>query len=486
MEGTMKVRKNSSQKVGWLATLVAMALFMLTACTGGTKTANSDTVNDNKSKYNPTDARTFGLVGNVKQVTYSACKLTDLADGEDPWVGKDEPLMAFDRHGRVTLDPMGNTYEYNEEGKVVKGVRGKTLVRRDDQGRIILYESRDGDNDCEMRSINFRYDEQGRLLATDNAFWESIYTDSMVYEGDKVYPIKRFVEGQAEADEYKTVMEYTYSKFDEQGNWTECEIKENTENVIAGDESTREKWEYKVKHVRKITYYTEEELNAPDDDNSENTKVAEAETPIDIAAFGFVGKVKKASSETFEVQNIDEDNLQQDPDDNGTDARADFTFDEQGRVTTDMWGGSYGYDEQGNFKNRPSFNAKVKRDANGRVTLFDQAEDDEDDAMYRNTFTYDERGRLVKIERRFWESSETFEYTYEGDNIYPSTRRMAREEEGEEAESETTYRYTKFDSQGNWIERELRYRGDTKEGNDVTRWRGANIERRSIEYYPSH
>jgi YD repeat-containing protein len=136
--------------------------------------------------------------------------------------------------------------------------------------------------------------------------------------------------------------------------------------------------------------------------------------------------------------------------------------------------------------NLPSFNAKVKRDANGRVTLFDQAEDEEDDAMYRNTFTYDERGRLVKIERRMWESSETFMFTYEGDNIYPSTRRMEREEEGDEAESETTYRYTKFDSQGNWIERELRYRGNTKEGNDVTRWRGANIERRTIEYYPSH
>ncbi|MBR5656011.1 MAG: hypothetical protein IKW98_04930 [Prevotella sp.] len=482
----MRKVKDYSEKAGWFTTLLALALFILTACTGGTKTANGDDATDSKSKYNPTDARTFGLVGNVKQVTYSACKLTDLADGEDPWVEKDEPLMSFDRRGRVTLDPMGNTYEYDANGKVVKGVRGKTLVRRDDKGRIILYESRDGDNDYEMRSISFRYDEQGRLLATDNAFWESIYTDSMVYEGDKILPSKKFIEGQAEADEYKTMVEYTYLKYDEQGNWTECEIKENTENVIAGDESTREKWEYKVKHVRKITYYTEEELNAPEEDNSKTTKAAEAETFVDVAAFGFVGKVKKACSETFEVQSIDEDNLQQDPDDNGTDARADFTFDEQGRVTCDMWGGAYSYDAQGNFVNLPSFNAKVKRDANGRVTLFDQAEDEEDDAMYRNTFTYDERGRLVKIERRMWESSETFEFTYEGDNIYPSTRRMTREEEGEEAEGETTYRYTKFDSQGNWTERELRYRGDTKEGNDVTRWRGANIERRTIEYYPSH
>jgi hypothetical protein len=52
-----------------------------------------------------------------------------------------------------------------------------------------------------------------------------------------------------------------------------------------------------------------------------------------------------------------------------------------------------------------------------------------------------------------------------------------------EAESETTYRYTKFDELGNWTERELRYRGNTKEEGETTRWNGANIEVRTIKYY---
>ena len=99
-------------------------------------------------------------------------------------------------------------------------------------------------------------------------------------------------------------------------------------------------------------------------------------------------------------------------------------------------------------------------------------------------FTYDEQGRLKKIERTFWESSQEEEFFYEGDNPYPVRRRYQSSEEGMEAESETEYRYTKFDEQGNWTEREMRYRGDTTEGGETTtRWRGAMLERRTISYY---
>ena len=463
---------------------VAMsALLLLAACTGGTKNADDgdNATTEKKSMYDPTDARTFGLVGPVKSVSVSICKLTDVGEGEDPWTEKDTPNMAFDRHGRVTLDPMGNTYEYDAQGKVIKGVRAKVLVRRDNQGRLALYESRDGDNDYEMRSIHFRCDTLGRLLATDNSFWESLYTDSMVYEGDKVYPIKRFVEGQAEAEEYKDVEEYSYTKFDEQGNWTERNVTETYDYMIAGNESSRSKEVWKRLEVRKITYYTEEELNAPTDEAEAATAPTQS---VDLAAFGFKGKVKEAFSTEFTVKNEDVDDLEADEPYNSNDSEHGYSFDKDGRITVDPWGGVYIYDADGNFTKGVTAKTKMRRDDKGRVVFYRQANDEDDDAMFKNEFTYDEQGRLKKIERTFWESSQEEEFFYEGDNPYPVRRRYQSSEEGTEVESETEYRYTKFDEQGNWTEREMRYRGDTTEGEGTTtRWRGAMLERRTISYY---
>ena len=458
------------------------ALLMLAACTGGTKNAaeGDNATTEKKSSYNPADARAFGLVGPVKTVTESVCKLSGVGEGEDPWTEKDAPKMAFDRHGRVTLDPLGNTYEYDAEGKVIKGLRAKVLVRRNDKGLISLYESRDGDNDYEMRSISFRYDDQGRLLATDNAFWESVYTDSMVYEGDKVYPTKRFVEGQAEAEEYKDVEEYSYTKFDEQGNWTERDVTETYDYTIAGNESSRSKEVWKRKEVRTITYYTEEELSA----SSDKVEAAVPTPSADLAAFGFKGKVEEAFSTEFTVQDDDADDLVADEPYNSNDSEHGYSFDKAGRITVDPWGGVYAYDADGNFTKGVTEKTKMRRDDKGRVVFYRQANDEDDDAMFKNEFTYDEQGRLKKIERTFWESSQEEEFFYEGDNLYPVRRRYQSSEEGTEVESESEYRYTKFDEQGNWTEREIRYRGATTEGEgSTTRWRGSMLERRTISYY---
>ena len=465
--------------------IAMLAMLMLTACTGGTKSA-AETASAadaaKQSPYNPTDARAFGVVGHVKEVTLSVCKLSNVDPGEDPWTQSDEPLMAFDRHGRVTLDPMGDTYEYGADGKVVRGVRGKTLVRRDEQGRVSRYESRDGDNDYEMRSIEFRYDDKGRLLATDNAFWESAYVDSLVYEGDNVYPAKRLVEGQAEAEEYKEVVEYRYTKFDEQGNWTERDVTETYESMITGDESTRSKEVWETLEVRKITYYTDAELRG--DDKAE--AASEPTLSADRAAFGFKGKVKEAFCEQFYAENDDADVLVAGEPNNSNGSEQGYAFDKAGRVTIDPWGGVYEYDANGNFVKGFSDKSKMQRDDQGRVSLYSQANDEDDDAMFHNLFIYDAQGRLVKVECTYWESSQVEEFVYEGDNPYPARRKYHHSGEGTKVESETDYRYTKFDEQGNWTEREQRYRGNTTEGEgegSTTRWRGAIVERRTISYY---
>ena len=206
-------------------------------------------------------------------------------------------------------------------------------------------------------------------------------------------------------------------------------------------------------------------------------------TTVDVKAFGFIGPVKESFCIRYEVKSIDDDVLEKDGMSNDANDEAGYAFSEAGRVTADAYGGVYNYDKTGKFVKGITAKTVMKRDGQGRVVFYQQKNDDEDDAMFTNEFTYDSKGRIVKVERGFWECSITEEFTYEGDNIYPSKRHFTRQEEGEEAESETTYRYTKFDEVGNWIEREMTYRGSTREEDETTRWRGANIEERKISYY---
>ena len=84
---------------------IVMAVLALAAC----QQENKD--------YNPTDARTFWLTGDVKEVRISRAILSTTSEDEigDPWVDDDELQMTFDEKGRVTLDGNGNVYVYDEE-----------------------------------------------------------------------------------------------------------------------------------------------------------------------------------------------------------------------------------------------------------------------------------------------------------------------------------------------------------------------------------
>ena len=164
--------------VGFLALL---GLMMLAAC-DGPRTAGGG---DEEEGYNPQDALTFGLVGDVKEVRLSVAKRSNLLPGEDPWVEDDELLITFDERGRVTLDPYGNVYVYDEKGRLIKGLSKKTTLTRDDEGRLGNYDNEQGLNDRDMRHFTFTHDAKGRLLTVEQIYWEAITTDSMVYVMNK-------------------------------------------------------------------------------------------------------------------------------------------------------------------------------------------------------------------------------------------------------------------------------------------------------------
>ena len=257
----------------WQIAIVAM--LMLTACSFGTKAAENKDDEKEKVENNTGYAHAYGLYGNVKEVRISICKMTDLADGEEPWVESDKLEMAFDRQGRITIDSKGNTYKYDEAGNVSMMLHGDTPVNEiklDSKGRVVKYLKRDGLNDREFEDYTFTYDAQGRLLTSEANFWEALDYDSLVYEGNKVYPAKIITNGAAEADNYESTTEYDYRGFDDHGNWTECYATTNGYEMIADDESTREKTHYEQLERRKIIYYSDDEININNNSKKDKNK----------------------------------------------------------------------------------------------------------------------------------------------------------------------------------------------------------------------
>ena len=219
---------------------------------------------------------------------------------------------------------------------------------------------------------------------------------------------------------------------------------------------------------------------------ADNAAADKTQTPIDIQAFGFKGPVKEAVFSSFSVADESADVLVAEDEIDNEGVVEKYSFDKAGRITADPWGGVYVYDANGNFAKGVTAKSKMQRDDKGRVSNYSQANDEEDDAMFHNTFTYDEQGRLVKVERSYWEMTIEEKFTYEGDNPYPARREFLKNDEGTTVESTTDYRYTKFDEKGNWTERELRVAGsETEEGEEdySTRWSNAMLERRTISYY---
>lgn len=238
--------------------IVVLSLLALAGCRG---TGNG--------KYNPVDARTFGMVGDVKEVRVSRALLS-ISSGEeigDPWVDDDELEMTFDEEGRVTLDPYGDVYEYDERGYFIYGGTDE-LIRDDDTGRIMsydntIYEEGDGeypDYDIETYfRIRFEYDASGRPVIEEMYGWEWGTTYKNVFEGNKVYPASATFEGGYEGVEEEGTVKYDYSAFDRRGNWTERTVTTVTQSWEEGREDEVETLTEERLERRTIKYWSDKE-----------------------------------------------------------------------------------------------------------------------------------------------------------------------------------------------------------------------------------
>ena len=220
------------------------------------------------SKYNPTDARTFGLVGPVQEVRFSKALLSTTSTEEqgDPWLESNALEMTFDEYGRVTLDGLaGCKYVYDENGKFIKGFSDKTVMVRDDNGRIKNYAntSIEGIDDYskinfdEYIAKNFEYDELGRVIKATYSGWEWMTDYEYEYFGGNVYPTKATYESTAESLVIKGKITYTYKEYDKYGNWTERQVvwEEETRDCGGAGDPEISKDEYLERRV--IKYYQE-------------------------------------------------------------------------------------------------------------------------------------------------------------------------------------------------------------------------------------
>ena len=195
---------------------------------------NSTDTSEPKIEYASADLKLFGLKGHVKQCTLSGGSIGAL---QSPIV------ISFSKDGMletVVSDGLPYTADYDTNGRIVE-----------------LHD------EYRNRSVRFTFDSSNRVQKEHGMSW--YITDlEYIYEGGTLKSSKE--ETQDEQGKEVSVYTYSFSDFDEQGNWTLCEVSNETtlykviNNEGDYEETEKRKGSYQV--TCQITYYTPDEISA--------------------------------------------------------------------------------------------------------------------------------------------------------------------------------------------------------------------------------
>ena len=171
---------------------------------------------------------------------------------------------------------------------------------------------------------------------------------------------------------------------------------------------------------------------------------------LEALAYGLRGHVQSVEATSYNTYD-NNGTLEE----SGVNSQYSIAFDAWGHIVHDEWGNVYEYDTEGSFYRGNHVYTTVKRDEKGRVISYKDAsdgEDDESNATY--SFSYDKAGRLAKIAIAGWTGTYEESRSYKGNTRHPSSIAWnSTDEGGGMEEGNTTYRYSRFDETGNWIER---------------------------------
>ena len=185
-------------------------------------------------EYASADLKLFGLKGHVKQCTLSGGSIGALLS---------PIVIRFSKDGmfeNIVSDGLPYTADYDADGRIVE-----------------LHD------EYRNRSVRFTFDSSNRVQKEHGMSW--YITDlEYTYEGNTLKSSKE--ETQDEQGKEVSVYTYSFSDFDEQGNWTLCEVSNETtlykviNNEGDYEETEKRKGSYQV--TCQIIYYTPDEISA--------------------------------------------------------------------------------------------------------------------------------------------------------------------------------------------------------------------------------
>lgn len=254
-------------------------MIILAACVNGKPSVSADdndessdsatveVLQDQTTKYDATDAQSFGLNGMVKNVEYQIYSTYE----EDGKINQgslyERGDIAFDKYGHILVDEWLNEYGYDAEGNFYRGTHLYTKIQRDKYGRLSKYADVDPTGKSEVyNTYVFKYDKNGRLSSVNMKGWTVEWTEKRFYKGGNIYPESVSRTGtNMGSGSFSSSQNYVYQHFDTIGNWTERTIVQSDTGgeVVADSVALNESQQVREQKVQEqikiekriITYY---------------------------------------------------------------------------------------------------------------------------------------------------------------------------------------------------------------------------------------
>lgn len=232
---------------------LGLCLGIMISCNTNKKGENDKSKSDSLSNINgkailaflddaefiTSDLLLFEVKGHVKEVKYHR---------ENPYV------ITFDKNGMLA------SCNYNNEYKDFKFENGKAVgkyfsSKRNNKGQLTEYAYRPEGELCYFLDVKeITYNADGRVSKLLTSGWESMCETEYKYNNEGLC-IEEVDDAQMESLVYKATTTYTYTKFDEQGNWTERKCKQHSEEWTFDEEDDKTITNEEKIEKRTIIYY---------------------------------------------------------------------------------------------------------------------------------------------------------------------------------------------------------------------------------------
>ena len=171
--------------------------------------------------------KTFFLYGKVKQVTYSNGDYVVFNQNGNKTKEKKESSVYENTYQST------NSYTTNFGNKYTISLKGN---ERQDLWRMVY----DGGYE-EVEGYYYSFDNYGRCTKANLSSMRDSWTQEYLYKGDAPFPYQSKYESQWEEGRVEIISNYSYTKFDEQGNWTERKVDKTIVDSEYDYETDKEK-----------------------------------------------------------------------------------------------------------------------------------------------------------------------------------------------------------------------------------------------------